>query len=72
MNDLLSINDAANRCKTEGIPLSEKAIRRFVKSGDLPAVHNPNGNSITFDPAGIDMLIEILQSIKADGVDSVL
>jgi hypothetical protein len=39
MNDLLSIHGAAERCKLEGIPLSEKALRRFVKDGSLPATH---------------------------------
>jgi hypothetical protein len=34
--------------------------------------HDPNGQSITFDPAGIDKLIEILQSIKSNGIDSIL
>jgi hypothetical protein len=38
MNNLLSINNSAERCKQEGIPLSEKAIRQFVKSGEIPAV----------------------------------
>lgn len=36
--DMLSIAKTAERCKAEGIPLSEKAIRRFVKDGSLPAV----------------------------------
>lgn len=38
MKDLLSIHKTAERCKAEGIPLAEHAIRRFVKTGDLPAV----------------------------------
>lgn len=38
MIDLLSIHNTADRCKKEEIPLSEKALRRFVKAGDLPAV----------------------------------
>lgn len=36
--DLASIHATAARCKAEGIPLSETAIRRFVKCGQLPAV----------------------------------
>lgn len=37
--DMLSIAKTAERCKEEGIPLSEKALRRFVKEGFLPATH---------------------------------
>ncbi len=36
--EILSIAKTAERCKDEGIPLSEKALRRFVKSGDLPSI----------------------------------
>ena len=36
--DVLSIHQTAERCKAEGIPLPEKAIRRFVKDGSLPAI----------------------------------
>ena len=36
--DLASIQTTAQRCKQEGIPLSETALRRFVKCGDIPAV----------------------------------
>lgn len=38
MTDLLSIHETAQRCRHEGIPLAESAIRRFVKDGSLPAV----------------------------------
>ena len=38
MSNLLSIHETAARAKAEGLPLSEKAIRKFVKSGELPAV----------------------------------
>lgn len=36
--DILSIHQTAERCKAEGIPLPEKAIRRFVRDGSLPAI----------------------------------
>lgn len=36
--DILSIHQTAERCKTEGIPLPEKAIRRFVRDGSLPSI----------------------------------
>lgn len=38
LDDLLSIHNTALRCKSEGIPLSEKSIRRFVKDGTLVSV----------------------------------
>lgn len=37
--DMLSIAKTVERCMKEGIPLSEKALRRFVKDGSLPATH---------------------------------
>lgn len=36
--DVLSIAKTAERCRIEGIPLSQKTIRRFVKDGTLPAI----------------------------------
>ena len=36
--DVLSIAKTAERCRVEGIPLAEKAIRRLVKAGDIPAI----------------------------------
>jgi len=36
--DLDSIHNTAGRCKSEGLGLSECAIRRLVKSGGLPSV----------------------------------
>ena len=38
--DMLSIAKTAERCKAEGIPLSEKLIRKLVKSDELPAVRS--------------------------------
>jgi hypothetical protein len=36
--DVLSIAKTAERCNAEGIPLSEKALRHFVKSKAIPAI----------------------------------
>lgn len=36
--DILSIAKTARRCKDEGIPLSEKALRRFVRLGNIPSI----------------------------------
>ncbi|NLW78740.1 MAG: helix-turn-helix domain-containing protein [Ruminococcaceae bacterium] len=35
---LASIHNTALRCRTEGIGLSESAIRRLVKTGDIPCI----------------------------------
>ncbi len=37
--DLASIHITALRCQQEGIGLSECALRRLVKMGDIPSVH---------------------------------
>ncbi len=36
--NLASIHNTAQRCKNEGMPISEKAIRIFVKNGKIPAI----------------------------------
>lgn len=36
--DLASIHATAERCKAEGVPLAECAIRRLVKTGGIPSV----------------------------------
>ena len=40
--DFGSIRVMARRCKREGIPLAECAIRRLGKEGAIPAVHIGN------------------------------
>ncbi len=55
MKDLLSIHDSAERCKAEGLPLSEKAIRRFVKNGDLAAVQTGK-KAMVFFPNIIELI----------------
>lgn len=42
INELASIHQTAERCRAEAIPISETALRRFVKMGDLPAVFAGN------------------------------
>jgi len=49
MADLTSINATAQRCKQEGISLSETALRRLVKCGDIPAVFIGNKALILWD-----------------------
>lgn len=36
-SDLATIRDTALRCKEEGLPLTECALRRFAQSGEIPA-----------------------------------
>lgn len=36
-SDVLTINQAVKRAKAEGIPVSENALRKWVKSGTLHA-----------------------------------
>lgn len=37
MGDMLNIHEAAQRLKAEGMPVSEYAIRQWVRRGDIPA-----------------------------------
>ena len=46
--DVLSIAKTAERCKEEGIPLSEKAIRNFVKSKQIPAIQTGKKSLLYF------------------------
>ena len=36
MPDVLTIREAVARAKAEGIPVSESALRRWIKSGAVP------------------------------------
>ena len=47
-SDILSIPKTAARCKAEGIPLPEKAIRRFVKDGSLLSIKTGTKTLIYF------------------------
>lgn len=37
MADVVTIREAVYRAKTEGLPVSEHTLRRWVKSGAVPA-----------------------------------
>ena len=47
--DLASIHATSERCKSEGIPLSGKAITRLVRAGDLPGVRVGSKTLILWD-----------------------
>ena len=36
MADILSIREAVQRAKAEGMPVSEYTLRRLIKSGEIP------------------------------------
>lgn len=38
MAEMLTIRDTAARAKAEGLPISENALRNWVKQGQIPAV----------------------------------
>lgn len=40
MADVATINETLKRARAEGIPLPETALRRWVKSGEIPAVYS--------------------------------
>lgn len=64
-------NDGFHMRYTADSPFYRMQIRGYDKA-DSTIFHDPNGESVTFDQFGIDGLIELLQKIKTDGVDSVL
>lgn len=37
MSDMLTIRETVQRTKTEGIPISEHALRQWVRTGAVPA-----------------------------------
>ena len=54
-SNILTIRETAKRCKAEGIPLPENAIRRFVKDGSLPAMKSGTKSLIYF-PNVVDFI----------------
>lgn len=36
MPDVLSIREAVRRCQREGLPVTEYALRGWIKSGEIP------------------------------------
>lgn len=42
MADVMTIRDTAARAKAEGLPISENALRVWIKKGDIPVVHAGN------------------------------
>lgn len=42
MSEMNTIRGTVRRAKAEGIVIPEHALRRWVRSGDLPCVHSGN------------------------------
>lgn len=53
--DVLSIHNTALRCQAEGIPIPEKAIRRWCREGSLPCTRSGNRTWIFF-PNVVELL----------------
>ena len=49
MADVLTIREAAQRAKREGLPVSEYSLRGWIKTGDLP-VRNIGKKSLIYYP----------------------
>lgn len=49
MADVLTIREAAARAKTEGLPVSEYTLRRWIKAGAIPA-RNAGNKMLLFYP----------------------
>lgn len=50
MADMLSIRQAVERCKRDGIPVSDYALRLWVKRGELP-VRYAGAKALIYYPA---------------------
>ena len=63
MADMLTIRQAVDRARQEGIPVSEYTLRRWVKSGDVP-VRTAGSKQLLYYPN----LVRYLQCV--DGSDN--
>lgn len=37
MRDIVTVREAVSRAKADGLPVSEYALRTWIKNGDIPA-----------------------------------
>ena len=49
MPDVLSIREAVRRCQREGLPVTEYALRGWIKSGEIP-VRRVGSKALIFFP----------------------
>ena len=63
MADMLTIRQAVERAKQDGIPVSEYTLRRWVKSGEVP-VRTAGSKQLLYYPN----LVRYLQCV--DGCDN--
>lgn len=62
MYDVVTIREAVARAKNEGLPISERTLRTWVKSGEIPS-RKAGNKTLLFYP-------NIIQYIQCDSVDS--
>lgn len=73
MPNVVSIREAVQRAKSDGMPISEYSLRRWVKSGEIPArragaktlVYYPN--LVTYLQGGDDVHPSVAPSIRRIG-----
>lgn len=53
--NMLTINETVARSKLEGIPISESAVRRWVRNGDIHAVY-AGKKALIYWPALLEFL----------------
>lgn len=63
MPDVLTIREAVQRAKTDGLPVTEYTLRRWIKTGAIP-VRNVGNKALLFYPN----LVRYLQC--EDGADN--
>lgn len=64
MYDVLTIREAVQRAKADGLPVSEYSLRRWIKSGQLPA-RRIGAKALLFYP-------NLVRFIQCDGQESQL
>lgn len=62
MYDVVTIREAVARAKNEGLPISERTLRMWVKSGEIPS-RKAGNKTLLFYP-------NIIQYIQCDNVNS--
>ena len=53
--NVLTVRGLVSRAKTEGLPVSECAVRRWIKSGELPCRMAGN-KALIFWPTFVDLI----------------
>lgn len=59
MSELNTIRGTARRARDEGIPIPESALRRWVRSGELPCIRSGNRVYLSWS--------RVLEFVSCDG-----